>query len=160
MLRREGYGGSITMLSADRALPYDRPNLSKGFLSGSAPEGSTICCGRRAMTRGGIDLVLDARVAEIDKAARIRVVGERGGQYKYDDLLLATGCEPIRLAVPGAELNHVHYSRNFDDAEALVAKVLVAPGGDHWGWLHRSRRSPPHSGPVTWKSMSWQRTQS
>ena len=70
MLRREGYGGSITILSADDSLPYDRPNLSKGYLAGSAVEESNPLRSAEFYRKQGIDVKLNARVVNIDTAHR------------------------------------------------------------------------------------------
>ena len=119
MLRREGYGGSITMLSADESLPYDRPNLSKGYLSGSAAEESNPLRSVEFYRKQGIDVKLNARVVNIDTAHRnVRLAD--GSRHGYDALLLATGAEPVSLDVPGADLPHVHYLRTLTDSRALV----------------------------------------
>ena len=86
----------------------------------------------------GIDLKLDARVATLDtKSRHVQLVD--GSRHAYDALLLATGAEPVRLDVPGADLPHVHYLRTLADSSAIVAKALhlTASGGD-WRELHWS----------------------
>ena len=125
MLRREGYEGRLTVLSADESPPCDRPNLSKGYLAGTAPEEWVPLRSAEFYKERGIDLKLNARVASIDTAGR-QVQLADGGRIAYDRLLLATGAEPARLPLPGAELPHVHYLRTFADSRALVAKALVA----------------------------------
>jgi NADPH-dependent 2,4-dienoyl-CoA reductase/sulfur reductase-like enzyme/nitrite reductase/ring-hydroxylating ferredoxin subunit len=125
MLRREGYSGRITMLSADTSVPCDRPNLSKGYLAGTAPEEFTVLRSQEFYGEHGIDLKLGARAATIDTASRhVQLVD--GTCYAYDALLLATGAEPVRLEVPGRDLPHVHYLRTLADSHALVAKALVS----------------------------------
>jgi NADPH-dependent 2,4-dienoyl-CoA reductase/sulfur reductase-like enzyme/nitrite reductase/ring-hydroxylating ferredoxin subunit len=122
-LRREGYTGRLTLLSADEFLPCDRPNLSKGFLAGSAPEASNLLRSEAFYREQDIDLTLNARVATIDTANR-HVQLTDGTPYAYDALLLATGAEPMRLDVPGADLPHVHYLRTLADSRELVKKAL------------------------------------
>ena len=125
MLRRLGYSGRITMLSADSSGPCDRPNLSKGYLSGTAAADTNPLRSAEYYRSHRIDLRLDARVATIDTANRhVRMVD--GSQHTYDRLLLATGAEPVRLDVPGASLPHVHYLRTLADSRALVAAASSA----------------------------------
>ena len=124
-LRQEGYTGDLTMLSADETLPCDRPNLSKGYLAGTAPDATNPLRPAEFYTKHDIDLRLGTRVASIDTASR-RVHLDDGSHHNYDALLLATGAEPVRLDIPGADLPHVRYLRTLADSRALVAKALVA----------------------------------
>jgi apoptosis-inducing factor 3 len=120
MLRRLGYGGAITMFSADAAAPCDRPNLSKGYLSGAMSADSNPLRPEAFYQEHRIDLRLNARVAAIDPVGR-RLQLADGSRAAYDALLLATGAEPVRLVVPGASLPHVRYLRTQADSDALVA---------------------------------------
>lgn len=124
-LRQEGYGGRLLMLSADPDLPCDRPNLSKNYLAGSAPEAWIPLRSADFYRDQGIDLQLGAPVAAIAPQGR-QVLMADGTEHPYDALLLATGSEPVRLTVPGAELPHVHYLRSFSDCRRLVAGVEKA----------------------------------
>ena len=119
-LRRERYSGSITLLSADEALPCDRPNLSKGYLAGTATEESNPLRSAGFYEAHGIDVKLRACVVKVDTANR-NVVLQDGSRHNYGALLLATGAEPVRLKIPGAELPHVHYLRTLADSRALIA---------------------------------------
>jgi NADPH-dependent 2,4-dienoyl-CoA reductase/sulfur reductase-like enzyme/nitrite reductase/ring-hydroxylating ferredoxin subunit len=124
-LRREGYAGHITMLSADGALPCDRPNLSKGFLVGAASDESNLLRPAKFYRDHDIDLLLGARVATIDiRNGRLELAD--GSRHAYGALLLATGADPVRLTVPGGDLPHVHYLRTLADSRALVAKALAS----------------------------------
>ncbi len=107
MLRREAYRGSIVMLSNDDAAPVDRPNLSKDYLAGTAPEEWIPLRGDDFYSENGIELRLKANVTGIDPRAREVTLGD-GGKVAYDRLLLATGAEPVRLPIPGADQPHVH----------------------------------------------------
>jgi NADPH-dependent 2,4-dienoyl-CoA reductase/sulfur reductase-like enzyme/nitrite reductase/ring-hydroxylating ferredoxin subunit len=122
MLRRQGFAGALTMLSADDSPPVDRPNLSKDFLAGSAPDDWMPLRAPDYYRERGIDLVLDARVAAIDAAQR-RVTTEDGRAHGYDALLLATGADPVRLEIPGADPSRLHYLRSFTDSKAIVART-------------------------------------
>src|SRR6185436_8802353 len=102
VLRREGYDRAITMLSDDAAAPSDRPNLSKDYLAGTAEEDWIPLKSEEFYRDHRIDLVLNARVSAIDvKAKRLKTTA--GQEHPYGALLLATGAEPVRLNVPGAD---------------------------------------------------------
>ncbi len=122
MLRREGYAGSVTLLSADDSVPYDRPNLSKDYLAGSAPEDWIALRSPQFYAEEKIDLALGARVTSIDPKNK-QVVLESGATHPYDALLLATGADPVRLAVPGADLPHVFTLRTLADSRAIIAQA-------------------------------------
>jgi NADPH-dependent 2,4-dienoyl-CoA reductase/sulfur reductase-like enzyme/nitrite reductase/ring-hydroxylating ferredoxin subunit len=125
LLRREGYSGRLTLLSAVDAVPCDRPNLSKGFLAGTAPGTSNPLRPAAFYQQHKIDLKLNAHVVSIDTVGRNVQLAD-GSRHDYDALLLATGAEPVRLDLPEAELPHVHYLRTPADSEAIVAKALVS----------------------------------
>jgi NADPH-dependent 2,4-dienoyl-CoA reductase/sulfur reductase-like enzyme/nitrite reductase/ring-hydroxylating ferredoxin subunit len=125
MLRHEGHAGTITMLSADDSLPCDRPNLSKNYLAGSAPEDWIPLRSAEFYREQRIDVKLNALVVDIDTVAR-QVQLEGGRRLDYGALLLATGAEPVRLAIPGADLPHVHYLRTWSDSRALVGAAKTA----------------------------------
>ena len=101
MLRRQGYEGSIVMLSDDDAPPVDRPNLSKDYLAGNAPEEWMPLRGDDFYADNGIDLRLkaDGHRASTPRAREV-TLGD-GSKVAYDRLLLATGAEPVRLPMPG-----------------------------------------------------------
>ena len=125
MLRREGYVGPVIMLSADDAGPYDRPNLSKDYLTGTAPEEWIPLRSPEFYAERGIELKLGARAVAIDTRAReVRLAD--GSRHHYSELLLATGATPVRLAIPGADLPHIHYLRTLADSRALIAAATAA----------------------------------
>jgi NADPH-dependent 2,4-dienoyl-CoA reductase/sulfur reductase-like enzyme/nitrite reductase/ring-hydroxylating ferredoxin subunit len=125
MLRRDGYEGTVTMLSADDSPPVDRPNLSKDFLAGNAPDDWIPLRGADFYEQNRIDLRLNARVAAIDTAQR-RVKLADGKDLGYGALLLATGADPVKLDVPGAQPAQIHYLRSFADSKAIVVKAASA----------------------------------
>jgi len=124
-LRREGYRGAVTMLSVDETLPCDRPNLSKGYLAGTVSDESNLLRPAKFYKDNEINLELGALVTSIDTVAK-RLELANGSGLDYDALLLATGADPVRLEIPGADLPHVHYLRTLADARVLVAKALVS----------------------------------
>jgi apoptosis-inducing factor 3 len=125
MLRREGFGGSITMLSEDESAPYDRPNLSKDYLAGTAPEEWIPLRPDDYYRENGIELVLGTAASDIDKTTReVRTSDRR--TFHFDKLLIATGAEPVRLRVPGADLAHVRLLRSLKDSRELIARAAGA----------------------------------
>ncbi|CAN7577301.1 FAD-dependent oxidoreductase [Pararhizobium sp. LjRoot255] len=124
-LRREQYQGSIVMLSDDEAPPVDRPNLSKDYLSGKAPEDWVPLRGESYYSKNQIDLRLGTQVVRIDPHT-LEVVLAGGGSIPYDRLLLATGAEPVRLTIPGADQPHVHMLRSLADCRAIIERATTA----------------------------------
>jgi NADPH-dependent 2,4-dienoyl-CoA reductase/sulfur reductase-like enzyme/nitrite reductase/ring-hydroxylating ferredoxin subunit len=122
MLRREGYSGSISIVSADDSAPYDRPNLSKDFLAGNAPPEWMPLREPSYYAARHIDLALDSRVATLDVAQR-RVRLASGRQLDFGALLLATGADPVRLDIPGSADLRRFYLRSFSDARSIVGAV-------------------------------------
>src|SRR5271169_5648822 len=125
MLRRRDFRGSIAMLSNDAAPPVDRPNLSKDYLAGSAPEDWLPLRPDSFYPDAGIELRLGSHVTSIDIEAR-QVVLAGGGSLGYDRLLLATGAEPVRLPIPGADQPHVRTLRTLSDCRAIIERAKTA----------------------------------
>ena len=124
-LRLDHYQGSIVMLSNDDAAPVDRPNLSKDYLAGSAPDEWMPLRPDGFYTENGIDLRLGANVIAIDARSR-EVALTDGSNVPYDRLLLATGAEPVRLTIPGADQPHVHTLRTLADCRAIISSAGAA----------------------------------
>lgn len=125
MLRRQGYQGSITMLSCDDAPPVDRPNLSKDYLAGSASEDWLPLRPESYYAENGIDLRLRANVAGIEVASK-GILLEDGNRLPFDRLLIATGAAPVRLSIPGADRAHVHTLRSLADCRAIIENAKSA----------------------------------
>ena len=125
MLRREGLGGSLTLVSVDDEPPYDRPNCSKDYLAGSAPEAWMPLKPAEFYKEYSIDLQLGSEVTAIDSGPR-QVALANGRKIAFDKLLLATGAEPVRLQLPGADQPHVHVLRSLSDARAIIANATAA----------------------------------
>jgi apoptosis-inducing factor 3 len=124
-LRREDYQGRITMLSNDDAPPVDRPNLSKDYLAGNAPEDWVPLRPDSFYRDSGIELELKANVTGIDVRSREVVLGD-ARRVPYDRLLLATGAEPVRLSLPGADLPHVRTLRSLADCRAIIERAKTS----------------------------------
>ena len=137
MLRREGYEGPVTMIAVDDSIPYDRPNLSKDYLAGSAPEEWIPLRTPEFDAQRSIDVLSGRRVTEIDVDAK-RVVLDDGSTRDFGALLLATGAEPIHLPTPTSAGSRVFYLRSLDDSRAIIAamtgaKSVVVIGGSFIG---------------------------
>ncbi len=125
MLRREGFASLITMISDDAAPPVDRPNLSKDYLAGQAPEDWVPLRPDNFYAEAGIELRLKTPVASIDVRDR-KVILADGGAVPFDRLLIATGAEPVRLQIPGADQPHVHTLRTLADSRAIISAAAGA----------------------------------
>ncbi|OXI85911.1 pyridine nucleotide-disulfide oxidoreductase [Burkholderia sp. AU33423] len=133
VLRESGWGGRIVLIGAEAHLPYERPPLSKGVLTGARSAAQCRLRDPEAWAADRIEPVV-ATVERIDPGAReVRVSG--GRVFGYDALLLATGARARRLAIPGATLDGVFALRTLDDAAALgtrlvpEARVVLIGGG-------------------------------
>ncbi|MGH8180114.1 MAG: FAD-dependent oxidoreductase, partial [Steroidobacteraceae bacterium] len=118
MLRRESFGGPITLISADDSAPYDRPNLSKDYLAGTAPEEWMPLRPEGFYRDNDIDLRLGTEAKRLDVAGR-RVTLANGETLPFTKMLLATGAEPVRLQCPGADLPHVRTLRSLADCRSI-----------------------------------------
>ncbi len=125
MLRRCGFGGPVTVVDGEPDSPYDRPNLSKDFLAGTAPAEWIPLRPAGFYERHGVTLVR-GRATSLDVSGRTLEV-EGHGTLPFDALLLATGAEPVRLPLPGGDLPHVHYLRSLADSQRIA--VASTAGG-------------------------------
>ncbi len=121
-LRAEGYGGEITMFSAVGDLPCDRPNLSKDYLAGSAPEEWVFLRPADFYRERAITIELGTRVVGLDAHARELRIAD-GRRLGFDAILLATGAAARRITVPGAELPHVRTLRSVADCREIIAQA-------------------------------------
>ncbi len=124
-LRREGYAGELTMIGQEASPPVDRPNLSKDYLAGNAPEDWIPLQPECFYAERRIDARWGTAVARLDVGAH-EVVLDDGSKLGYDRLLVATGCEPVRLPLPGMELPHVHTLRALADSRAIIEQSRSA----------------------------------
>ena len=125
MLRREGYTGPVTMVGADEFLPYDRPNLSKDYLAGTAPEEWIPLRSADFYREQNIEAFTGVRAQSLDPKTK-RVVLSNGRSLSYGALLLATGADPVRLSIPGIALPHVHYLRTLQDSRKIIENAKNA----------------------------------
>ncbi|MEV8594592.1 FAD-dependent oxidoreductase [Streptomyces sp. NPDC052012] len=137
-LRSRGFSGRITLIGAEDALPYQRPPLSKGYLTGSTPADELPLRPRSFFEAQDVELITGTPVSALDaEGQRITLEGAGGRRVRlrYDHLVLATGARPRVLPVPGAGLSGVHTLRDLRDALALRAELrpgahlLVVGGG-------------------------------
>jgi apoptosis-inducing factor 3 len=124
-LRREGYAGPVAIISADHSAPYDRPNLSKDFLTGNAPAEWMPLRSPEYYATNKIELLLDNSAQSIDTAQR-RLLLANGQQREFGALLIATGADPVHLNIPASADARLLYLRSFADAQALVAAATAA----------------------------------
>ncbi len=134
-LRQCGYTGSITMVGREAYLPYDRPSLSKDYLSGEKPFDRIMLRPATFWADRSVDILLSRSVVSVDADQR-RLVLDDGSTIGYGNLIWATGGEPRRLSYPGAELDGIHEIRTKSDVDRLVgdlpdaaAHVLIVGGG-------------------------------
>jgi NADPH-dependent 2,4-dienoyl-CoA reductase/sulfur reductase-like enzyme/nitrite reductase/ring-hydroxylating ferredoxin subunit len=113
-LRKEGYAGPVTMIGAEDPGPVDRPNLSKDYLAGTAPDEWIPLA-----LPEGVELVANDPATAIDVRAKT-VTTKSGRSVAYDALLYATGAEPSRLPIPGADHPHVHTLRTLADSRTII----------------------------------------
>ncbi|TWI07307.1 FAD-dependent oxidoreductase [Aerolutibacter ruishenii] len=119
-LRARGFDGDVTLFSDDAVAPYDRPNLSKDYLAGTAPEEWIPLQDTAFYADHGIDLRVGCAVGAINVINR-EVLTADGARSGYDALLLATGAEPRRLPLPGFDRPNVFVLRSLADARAIIA---------------------------------------
>ncbi|HEX4516367.1 MAG TPA: FAD-dependent oxidoreductase [Polyangiaceae bacterium] len=118
-LRKEGYAKTITLIGAEPPGPVDRPNLSKDYLAGNAPEEWIPLRSKEFYEEQAIGFKIDT-VRSIDIEQKTVTLAS-GGQVSYGALVLATGAEPIRLPIEGASLPHVHVLRTLADSRGIIA---------------------------------------
>jgi 3-phenylpropionate/trans-cinnamate dioxygenase ferredoxin reductase subunit len=125
-LREEGFDGRVVLAGAEPHRPYERPPLSKDYLQGGAERDSVYVHPEGFYADQEIELLRGREVVAIDPAARTAALGG-GDALGWDRLLLATGSEPRRLPIPGADLDGVHLLRTLDDCDRL--REVIAAGG-------------------------------
>jgi 3-phenylpropionate/trans-cinnamate dioxygenase ferredoxin reductase component len=136
-VRAAGGEGAAVVLAAEPELPYERPKLSKEFLRGEAGRDQTRTHDEAWYRDHDVEVLPATRASTLDPATRT-VTTEVGDQLRYGGLVLATGAQPVRLDLPGQDLEGVYYLRTVDDAERLRAAIsraesMVIVGGGFIG---------------------------
>ena len=136
-LRREGWQGDITLVSADSSLPYHRPPLSKEYLTGERNPDEILLRPQSAYDKLQVQVLLNSTVNSIDRE-RKRLTLSDGGALNYSKLALATGALVRKLTLPGTDLPGVLYLRDLADADAIKEQVrsggqAVIVGGGYIG---------------------------
>ncbi|MFT4720220.1 MAG: 3-phenylpropionate/trans-cinnamate dioxygenase ferredoxin reductase subunit [Candidatus Azotimanducaceae bacterium] len=135
--RQEGYEGEIIILGDEPFPPYQRPPLSKQYLSGELPLERVFVRPEKFYTDRNIDLRTNTRVSAIDAQAKT-VTTAAGEAIAYEKLLIATGSRPRKLSIPGSDLAGIHYLRTITDVDGIAvamktAKKVVIVGGGYIG---------------------------
>jgi len=135
-LRDNDFDGHVVLFGAEERLPYERPPLSKEYLAGKKQVADFTPASSAWYRDHHIELQLGTEVTAIDPAAHTVTLPD-GAAVGYDKLLLATGSQPRRPPIPGADADGVHYLRTLDDADALNSALverssLAVVGG---GWI-------------------------
>lgn len=119
-LRRLGHDGPVTLVGAEPHLPYERPELSKGYLGGSVGLDALLVAPEATYAEAGIDLRLGVRASGVDTASRLVQLAD-GEALAYDSLVVATGSANLRPRIDGMDLPGVYQLRTLDDAQRLAA---------------------------------------
>jgi 3-phenylpropionate/trans-cinnamate dioxygenase ferredoxin reductase subunit len=148
-LRERGFDGRVVLVGAEPERPYERPPLTKDYLRGESERKSVFVHEESFYAGHEISLMTDATVAAIHPDLASITLAD-GSELGYDRMLLATGAEPRRIAVPGAELEGIHYLRTLADCELLQDRldrsghVVVVGAGWIGGEFAASARQTGH----------------
>jgi 3-phenylpropionate/trans-cinnamate dioxygenase ferredoxin reductase subunit len=135
-LREEGFAGRVVLVGTEGERPYERPPLSKDYLRGEVGREKVYVHDEDFYSEHDIELRLGTTAIDLDTSSNELTLDD-GDRLSYDRLLLATGSEPRRLTIPGAELNGVLYLRSVHDSDALRERldgggIVVVIGA---GWI-------------------------
>jgi apoptosis-inducing factor 3 len=118
-LRHLGFEGSITLIDRDQEAPYDRPNLSKDYLAGTVQGDQLPLHPSAYYEERQVELVRGRQVTALD-LARKRLTFDDGTIREFGAIVLATGADPVRLAMPGEPDPPIHYLRTLADSRAII----------------------------------------
>lgn len=119
IMRKSGFQGRLVMISASDKLPYDRTMLSKSYLQGEKSENALPLRSEEFYKNQDIEMIANTKITRVD--TKNKTIPLPGGTMKYDALLLATGCQAMKLDVPGADLENVFTLRDYQDSENIIA---------------------------------------
>lgn len=136
-LRKEGATGKIVILSAESSLPYYRPQLPKYFILEKRSKEKLLIFNESYYKKHDIDVILNTKVLSIDPEQKI-VKTDHAGDIHFHQLLIATGCCPRKVELPGCHLTGIHYLKTITDAQPIIqeikrAKNVVIMGGGFIG---------------------------
>jgi NADPH-dependent 2,4-dienoyl-CoA reductase/sulfur reductase-like enzyme/nitrite reductase/ring-hydroxylating ferredoxin subunit len=118
-LREGGYKGKITIITQEANIPYDRPNLSKDYLSGEAQPDWMSLRDKEFYEKNGIEILFSKKVEEVNVSKKeIRLADNH--ILKFDKILFATGGIPRTMNIPGSDLKNIFYLRSFDDCDKII----------------------------------------
>ena len=118
-LRRLGYTGEVALIDRDPHAPYDRPNLSKDFLSGALTAKSLPLHPRPFFKARRVELLLGRNITHLD-ASRRRITFADGSRRQFGAIVLALGADPVHIEIPGEKGPPIHYLRTLDDSRAII----------------------------------------
>ncbi len=125
-LRQRGFAAEIVMIGDEAAPPYERPPLSKSYLTGDTPREKLLLQPEERWREQGVEWRGRTRAVAIDRARHQLELQDRD-EIGYSTLVLATGSQPNHLLVPGAQLPGVMTLGNLEDADGLLAKLAARP---------------------------------
>ena len=136
-LRQDGHEGPIIMLGDEPVIPYQRPPLSKQYLSGEQAIERVYLRPQKFYDDKNIDVRTGVTVDQINRAAK-SVHTTAGDTIGYDHLIIATGSRARKLSIEGSDLGGIHYLRTVADVDAIrgemvPGKKLVIVGGGYIG---------------------------
>ncbi len=118
-MREAGFKGGIKMITQEDKVPYDRPNLSKDYLQGTAEAEWMPLRSDDFYKEYGIEILFNKKVKSVN-SSESSITFENGENLKYDKLLIATGGTPRKLNIPGSDLKNIFYLRSFADSDAII----------------------------------------
>ncbi|WP_432470982.1 NAD(P)/FAD-dependent oxidoreductase [Amphritea sp. HPY] len=136
-LRQHKFSGRITLIADEKALPYNRPSLSKDFLSGEKTEHQIALLPDAVFASDNINCMLNTTVTQLNPNSNSIRLSD-GSNLNYDYLVIATGSVPRQLDIPGSDLKGIHYLKTLNDAKNLQADIknankMVVVGGGYIG---------------------------